>query len=177
MATPNERPLVAIFADRGKAEAAVDELWHAAFDKDSIGLAARGEPLHRASTAGEPTEEAAAEGAVVGAASGTILGAAAGVAAVATLPGLGPILAGGALMGVVVGAAAGAAIGSFAGPFIAMGLSQRAVAHYENQFHAGRCILVVKVGDRLADALVIVKKHGPLELWLPDETREILVPQ
>jgi hypothetical protein len=177
MAAASTRPLVAIFADRGKAEAAVDELWHAGFGKESIGLAARGEPLHQATTAGEPVEEAAAEGAVVGAASGTILGAAAGAAAVATLPGLGPILAGGTLMGIVVGAAAGAAIGSFAGPFIAMGLSEKAVAHYETQFQAGRCILVVKPGRRLPEATMILKKHGPLELWLPDETREILVPQ
>jgi hypothetical protein len=155
----------------------VDELWHAGFDKECIGLAAQGEPLHQATTAGEPTEEAADEGAVVGAASGTILGAAAGAVAVATLPGLGPILAGGALMGIVVGAATGAAIGSFAGPFIAMGLSERAVAHYETQFRAGRCILVVQPDGRLADAVRILKEHGPLEVWLPDETRQILVPQ
>jgi hypothetical protein len=174
MAVPDTRPLGGVYAGLGKAESAVDELWHAGFDKDAIGLATPGEPVHRATTAGEPAEEAAAEGALVGAASGTLVGAAAGAVAIAALPGLGPILAGGALMGIVVGAATGAAVGTFAGPFIAMGFSKRTAAHYENQFRAGHCLVVVHAGDRLDEALVILKKHGPLELSMPDETRELL---
>jgi hypothetical protein len=163
MAVEKLAPVVAIFPDLGMAEAAVDELWHAGFQKEQIGLAARGEILHQANTASEATEEKAVEGASVGAFAGTAFGAVAGVLAVAFVPGLGPIVAGGLLWGLVGGAAAGAALGTFAGPFIAMGVSEQDAHRYETEFRAGRTIVVVRTEDRQEDAWTILRNHNPVQ--------------
>ena len=173
MTTPACGPLVAVFADQADAEAAVDELRHEGFDKRKIGMATPGEPLHQAVTANEPMEEAAGDAAVKGAVAGTAVGVVAGTLAVATIPGLGPVLVGGALMGMALGAAAGAALGTFAGPFLAMGASKEATKHYESQFRAGRSIVVVNPQGRTDKATLILKEYGPLEMWLPDGTRQV----
>ncbi len=118
-------PVVAIFANRGMADSAIDALLHAGFLKSEIGLASPGEHLHEADTATEQLEERAAHGASTGAVTGGVLGAFAGMIAVATIPGFGPVLLGGLLLGSLGGAAAGAALGTFAGPFVAMGLKEK----------------------------------------------------
>ncbi len=50
-------PVVAIFANRGMADSAIDALLHAGFLKSEIGLASPGEHLHEADTATEQLEE------------------------------------------------------------------------------------------------------------------------
>jgi hypothetical protein len=162
MASDILTPIVAVFLLRGQAEAAVDELWHAGFAKDHIGMAVPGENLRQATTATEPEEERAAKGAAVGAVAGGAVGALAGAVAVATLPGLGAILVGGALMGIAAGAAAGAALGTFAGPFVAMGFSKHEAQRYEDEFRAGRSVVVVLAEEDDVDkAVTILKSHGP----------------
>lgn len=159
------RHVVAIFLDRAKAEAAIDELWHEGFDKNHIGMAAPGQRLQKGTTATEGAEDTAADGAVGGAAFGTAVGAAAGALATVALPGLGAILVGGMWMGMALGGAAGAALGTFAGPFVAMGFSKETAAHYETQVRGGRTLVVVSPDADTAKAILILKKHGPTELW------------
>lgn len=155
-------PVVAVFASRGQAEAAIDELWHLGYPKEQIGLATRDEPLHQAHTRTEGLEENAAEGAVVGALTGTGLGALAGAVLSASLPGVGPVLLGGLLWGVLGGAAAGAALGTFAGPFIALGFSNTDVKRFETELRTGRTIVVVNNDDRRDEALAILRSHDPV---------------
>lgn len=161
MTDPLHAPLVAVYPSRSQAEAAVGELWHLGFPKDRIGIAAPGEKLHRATTATEPIEEGAANGALVGAVAGSVIGATAGAVALATFPWFGAVLIGGNLMAVAGGAAAGAALGTFAGPFIAMGLTEKAAQHYGEQLRAGRSVVVVKAGPRHEEAANVLKSHDP----------------
>ena len=153
--------VIGIFSNRDKAEAAVDQLWHAGFRKEQIGLAAPGEDLHRATTPTEGVEEKAADGAVVGAVSGSAVGAVAGALIAATVPGIGPVLAGGLLAGLISGAAAGAALGTFAGPFVAMGFSEMQAKRYATALRTGRTVVIARVPDRADKALMILESNGP----------------
>jgi hypothetical protein len=164
MADQLHEPVVAVYPSRSQAEAAVSELWHLGFPKDGIGLAAPGEEMHRATTATEPIEEGAANGAVVGAVTGAALGAAAGAVALATFPWFAAILIGGNLLGIAAGAAAGAAVGAYAGPFVAMGLTEKAAQHYGEQLRAGRSVVVVQAGNRHEEAVSVLKSHAPISL-------------
>jgi hypothetical protein len=157
-------PVIATFANRGLAEAAVDELWHEGFEKSEIGIASPGESLQQATTSTEHIEEAAEHGAVLGAVAGSALGAVAGAVVAATIPGFGAVIAGGLLTGIVGGAAGGAALGTFAGPFLAMGFSEEETHHIEADFRSGRTIVVVQTNDRQEEAARILRSHGPLSL-------------
>jgi len=66
--------VTAIFADRGKAESAIDNLWHAGFRHDQIGILMPGGRVAEATTSTEKNEETAAQGAVAGAAAGSYAG-------------------------------------------------------------------------------------------------------
>src|SRR5262249_21223732 len=124
MTTNHDSLVVAIFPTRAQAETAVDHLWHEAFTKDQVGMAAPGEEIHQAHTTTESIEERGAKGAAAGAVAGTGVGAVAGALVLLAFPGLGAVLAGGMLAGILVGAGAGAALGSFAGPFLALGIPE-----------------------------------------------------
>ncbi len=68
MATMTARSLVtAVFDTRGKAESAIDNLRHAGFRHDQIGILTPGGHVAEATTSTEKTEEKAATGAVTGA--------------------------------------------------------------------------------------------------------------
>jgi hypothetical protein len=164
VAAVKHAPVVAVYSDRGKAEAAVDELWHAGIPKDQVGFAIPGEGWHQASTATERIEANAAEGALIGSITGGTLGAVAGALAVATIPGLGAVIVGGLLAGMVGGAAAGAALGAFAGPFAAMGFSEEETQAYESELRAGRTIVVVQPEERGDEVLNILRSHGATQI-------------
>ena len=131
-------------------------MWHKGFAKDQIGLAAPGEEPRQATTATEVLEEKAADGAVAGAVTGGALGAVAGAAVVSLIPGIGPVLG----FGLLLGLSTGAAVGTFAGPFLALGFSREAVAHYESHLQSGRCLLVVHTDDP-QKAAMILRSHAP----------------
>jgi len=154
-------PVIGVFDNRGKAEGAIDELWHSGFPKEQIGIAAPGENLHQASTRTEDLEDQAANGAANGAITGGALGAVIGAAALSVIPGIGPVLGGGLLLGLTTGAAAGAALGTFAGPFVAMGVSEDATKNYAEDLRSGRTLVVVRT-EKPEEALTILRSHGPL---------------
>jgi hypothetical protein len=162
VATLTERSgaVTAVFDDRGKAESAIDNLWHAGFRHDQVGVLMPSGRVAEATTATEKTEENAASGAVTGAATGGAIGAVAGALATAFIPGIGPVLAGGILTGAVLGGAAGAAAGSYLGPFVALGFSKDEAERYHGELKAGRTIVLVRPEDRAADAVTILRSHG-----------------
>jgi uncharacterized membrane protein len=160
---PNRpKAVVALFASRAQAESATDELWHAGFRHNQIGMAVPGGPEHEATTRTEQVEERAATGTTRGAMTGGVLGAVAGAAAISFVPGVGPVLAGELLLGVVVGGAAGAAVGTFAGPFLAMGLAEDEAHYFGNEVRGGRTVLVVKPEDVTQEqkAIEVMRSHG-----------------
>jgi hypothetical protein len=154
--------VVGVFEDAGWAEKAIDDLHHAGFADDQVGVLTR-QGVTEARTATGVLEAHAAQGALAGAVTGGTIGAVAGAAVVALVPGIGPVIAGGILAGVVGGLAAGAAVGPFAGPFIALGLSENEARHCEEAFHAGQTVVVVKAPGRSALARSILRRDGAHE--------------
>jgi hypothetical protein len=164
MTTASMTSVVAVYRTRGQAEAAIDQLWHAGFTKEQVGILIPGEGEQQPVTEIEKHEENHATGAVAGAATGTLLGTMAGALAMVLIPGLGPILTGGALMGVIAGAATGAAVGSFAGPFLAMGFTDEDVHRYQTDLRSGRTVVVVHTEGKQDRAIMILRTHDPVDL-------------
>ncbi len=164
MPTTGEMPLVAVFDERSHAYAAIDELEHAGFRSDQIGLATPGGSVHEAQTPISRREDEAAEGAAVGVVTGGVAGAVGGALAAALIPGVGPILAGGFLAGILAGtvggAAAGAALGGWIGPFMAMGVSEHDAHRYSSELKAGRTLVIVKPEGRHEEVAQILHDHG-----------------
>lgn len=156
------KAVVGFFSTKAQAESATDELWHAGFRHDQIGMAVPGGQLREATTGSAPMEEKAAAGTTKGAVTGGVLGAAAGITAAALVPGVGPILAGALLIGGAVGAATGAAVGTFAGPFLAMGFSEEEARHLGDEIKGGRTVLVVRPDDlgQAEKTVEVVRSHG-----------------
>ncbi len=162
------RPLfaAAVFERPGQAESAIDELVHAGFSEEQIGIVAPGGRTVQASTATERVEDSAADGAVTGTVAGGALGAIVGGLVAGLVPGIGPILAGGILTGVVLGGATGATAGSWIGPFIALGMTEDQAVHFESELRAGRTVVVVQTPERREEAHLILERHGghPVEM-------------
>lgn len=140
--------LIATFSERRHAEHFVDELKQAGFKDDEIGFVApRDEEL-------APAEE----GAVAGAITGGALGAVAGAVATGLIPGVGPVVAAGILAGILGGAAAGAGTGGLVGALIGLGVPEDEAQKYEQEFLAGRTLVVVQALGRGGDALAILNR-------------------
>lgn len=163
-----QNALVAVFDTRGQAEAAIDELWHAGFQHEQIGILTGGGAVTQATTATGKIEDDAGTGAVAGAVAGGALGAVAGALVAGLIPGVGPVLAGGILTATLLGGAAGAAAGSYAGPFVALGLSDVEAKNWESELRAGRTLVSVQAGDRSAEAQTILQSHGGHDLTKRD---------
>lgn len=140
--------LIATFVERRNAERFVDELKRARFKDDEIGMVAPHDQEI------EPAEEGALAGAITGGA----LGAAAGAVATGLIPGVGPIVAVGILAGMLGGAAAGAGTGSLVGALIGLGVPEDEAHKYEQEFLAGRTLVVVQALGRGGDALAILNR-------------------
>ena len=107
--------VVGLFQDSNQAERAIRDLKAAGFADRQIGVLMQDQDEQRrlASDTGTKAGEGAATGAVSGGVLGGIVGLLAGVGALA-IPGVGPIIAGGALASTLAGAGIGAAAGGLA---------------------------------------------------------------
>jgi CBS domain-containing protein len=163
------KTVAGLFPDRRSAERAIDELSQAGFSKEQIGLVMR-DSLERKPSEHHHKETHAAEGAVTGALGGGVLGGVAGylvAIGALTIPGIGPVLAGGALaeaLGVVAGTAAvaagiGAAAGGLVGVLVGMGIPEEEARHFERGFGAEQALVTVKAGDRIMEALAIMEMN------------------
>jgi hypothetical protein len=154
--------LLGIFPNRELAEGAIDDLEHAGYTANDIGIVAPGGQVEKAELPTGNQEEAAATGAEAGAVAGGSLGILAGALAIVAFPGIGLAVTGGILTVLAGATAAGAALGAFAGPFVAMGLTEEEAKHYENEFKAGRTIVAVRVRDldHQDEVVTILRSHG-----------------
>lgn len=162
--------VAAIFQDRTQAERAIDGLRQAGFAGDQIGVALR--DRHETGQLVEDTGANAVEGAVSGALGGGLLGGVAGflvglISALA-IPGIGPIVAGGALASAlgaaggtaVAGAGIGAAAGGLVGALSGMGIPEEEARHLETGFRAGGVLMTVNAGHRATEALGVLERFG-----------------
>ena len=158
-----------LFSDRTRAEQAINELKAVGFTGDQIGVAMRDRTAQGELIA--ETDTQAAEGAVTGAVGGGLLGGLAGfligIGALA-IPGVGPVIAGGALAAAfgiaggtaVAGAGIGAAAGGLLGALEGMGIAASAAPHFEAGFRGGAVLVTVEGGARVLEALAILDRHG-----------------
>ena len=141
----------------------------AGFRPEDVGVALRDRTAQ-----GELVEETgtkAAEGAAAGVLGGGLLGGLVGllvgVGALA-LPGLGPVVAGGALASAfglaggtaVAGAGIGAAAGGLVGALVGMGIPEEEAQYFERGFRAGGVLVTVHARGRAPEALRLLERHG-----------------
>jgi hypothetical protein len=162
--------VAASFDDRADAERAVNALKAAGFSGDQIGVAlrdrtAQGELM-------EDTGTKAATGAATGALGGGLLGGLVGwlvgIGALA-IPGIGPVVAGGALATAfglaggtaVAGAGIGAVAGGLVGALVGMGIPEEEARYFEDRFRAGGTLVTVNAGaGRAAEAVDLLRDNG-----------------
>lgn len=161
--------VVGMFEDRSDAERAIDDLKNAGFSEDQIGVAMRDRTAQGQlmEDTGTQAAEGAAAGIVSGGVLGGIVGALIGVGALA-IPGIGPVIAGGALasaFGVaggtaIAGAGIGAASGGILGGLIGLGIPEHEAEHFERGFKAGGILVTVKAGRQAPEAFAILQRYG-----------------
>jgi len=153
--------VVGLFQDQALAEAAIQRLTAAGFRGDQIGVAVRDRDQQQTLTEGTGTQaaEAAATGAVSGGVVGGLVGLLAGVGALA-IPGIGPIIAGGALASTLAGLGIGAAAGGLIGALVGMGIPEEDAKHFERGFKEGGILVTVHAGDRADEARQALETGG-----------------
>jgi len=144
--------VIASFEDRRRADHFVHELRQAGFRDDEVGMIAPHE--HQGDT---KMEKAAATGAVTGGAVGALTGA----VATGLIPGVGPVVATGLLAGALGGTAVGAAAGGLLGALVTAGAAEDEARRHEEEFLAGRTLVVVQALGRGAEALAILHRQEP----------------
>jgi hypothetical protein len=161
--------IAGLFAEREAAERAINDLKDAGFAGDQIGVAMRDRTAQ--GELAEDTGTKAAEGATTGALGGGVLGGLVGflvgIGALA-IPGIGPVVAGGALATAfglgggtaVAGAGIGAAAGGIAGALVGMGIPDEEAKHFETGFRAGGVLVTVRAQEKAMDALAILERNG-----------------
>jgi hypothetical protein len=156
--------VVGLFADQAAAERGIEALKAAGFSQQQIGVAVRDRQQLKDLTEGTGTEaaEGAAKGAMGGGVLGGLVGLLAGVGALA-IPGIGPIIAGGALASTLAGAGIGAAAGGLIGALVGMGLPEDDAKHFERGFQEGGVLVtVLTVGNAEEARAVILARGGDL---------------
>jgi hypothetical protein len=151
--------MVGLFRDQPSAERAIQSLKAAGFSEEQIGVAVRDRAQQEAITEGTGTQaaEGAATGAMGGGGVGGVIGLLAGVGALA-IPGIGPIIAGGALASTLAGAGIGAAAGGLIGALVGMGIPEEDARHFERGFQEGGVLVTVQAGARSTEARQVLNE-------------------
>ena len=139
--------VVGLFADQPAAERGIEGLKVAGFSEQQIGVAVRDKQQQQDLTEGTGAQaaEGATKGAVGGGVLGGVVGLLAGVGAL-VIPGIGPIIAGGALASTLAGAGIGAAAGGIIGALVGMGVPEEDARHFERAFKQGGVLVTVSAG-------------------------------
>jgi hypothetical protein len=149
--------VVASFANRQQATAAVGALRAAGFKDSQIGVIAR---ETRTGWVADPTGTRWEEGMGIGAAAGAATGLGLGLAVAAgLLVPLGPIIAGGTAMALLASAGTGAAVGTVTGGVMGLGIPEEEQAYYKSEIDAGRALVTVDT-DRPGDATAVLISQG-----------------
>jgi uncharacterized protein (TIGR02271 family) len=153
--------VVGLFHNQTDAERAIQRLKQDGFSESQIGVAIKDRDRQEELVEGTGTQaaEGAATGAVGGGVLGGVIGLLAGVGALA-IPGVGPIIAGGALASTLAGAGIGAAAGGLIGALVGMGVPEEDAQHFDQGFRAGGTLVTVSAGNRVEEARAILYESG-----------------
>jgi hypothetical protein len=153
--------VVGLFKNQIDAERAINRLRREGFSESQIGVAMRdrGQQQELVEGTGTQAAEGAATGAIGGGVLGGVIGLLAGVGALA-IPGVGPIIAGGALASALAGAGIGAAAGGILGALMGMGIPEEDARHFDEGFRAGGILVTVNAGSRAEEAREWLTESG-----------------
>jgi hypothetical protein len=153
--------VVGHFSDREGAERGIRALRGSGFSQEQIGVAMRDRSAQTEliEDTGTKATEGAAAGAVGGGVLGGIVGLLIGTGAL-VIPGVGPVIAGGALasaLGVggataAAGAGIGAATGGILGALLGAGVPEEEARYFDRRFRDGGVLVTVSAGGLAAEA-------------------------
>jgi hypothetical protein len=154
-----------VFNEPRHAEMALNDLKDAGFTPDQVSVVAResGEAesmVDRSGMAGAETKGAGA-GALLGGITGGIAGWLVGIGALA-IPGIGPVVAAGALATTLGGAAVGAVAGGLIGALVGAGVPEDDARSYETHVREGRILVTAQAatGQEAEAARAVFDRHG-----------------
>ncbi len=168
------RTVTALYDTRTAAESALSDLRSSGFSQDDISILAQDADGSHAGKIDETqyVEEAAGAGAVGGTVAGGTIGLLVGLGAL-FVPGIGPVIAVGALasalgstaLGAGIGAAAGAATGGLTAALSSAGLDDTDANLYAEGVRRGGTLLMLSADDAAADrAAEIMDRHSPVDM-------------
>lgn len=166
MAATNRRAYGGLYNDPAAAEVGIRRFKDSGYDSDRIGIVSRdrAEAKELAENTGASAATGAATGAVAGGLLGGLTGLLVGIGALA-IPGIGPVIAGGALataFGVgggtaVAGAGIGAGVGAVGGGLIGaltnLGFDKDEAEYYDTGVRDGRTLVTVHDDDGRSSAI------------------------
>jgi hypothetical protein len=173
------KTIVGLFDTYIAADRTVAELEKFGYDKEDINLIAREHVIQREREAASGV----AEGAGTGAAVGGLVGLLASVG-VASVPGLGPVLAFGplaiSLASTAVGAGVGAAAGGILGALVDLGITEEEAHFYAEGVKRGGILVAVKSANKsqAAEVASVMKEQGAVDvtqrrtMWTQEGWRE-----
>jgi uncharacterized protein (TIGR02271 family) len=153
--------VIGLFHNHAETARAIRDLKDAGFTDSEIGVLMQDSAQARqfAQDTGTKAGEAAATGAATGGLLGGLFGLLAGVGAL-VIPGIGPIIAGGAIASALAGAGIGAAAGGLIGALVGMGIPEEEARYYERGFREGGILVTVDAGARRSEARQILLNAG-----------------
>jgi uncharacterized membrane protein len=179
------RRAIGVFSHRRDAEAALTELRNAGFPMNQVSLIAKHADNNIIAGVDEKTgvknlgtgnkaDEGAKAGAVTGGALGGLGGLLVGLGTLA-IPGVGPVIAGGAaataLATAIAGGAIGAAAGGLTGGLIGLGIPENRARVYNDRVNKGDYLVIVDgTEDEVLRAERILKRHHIEEFDIFDAT-------
>jgi len=160
---PNTRRVYGgLYADPDAARAGISRFRESGYDQDRLGVVSRDreEAKDLAKDTGTHVAADAAKGAVAGGVLGGLTGLLVGIGALA-IPGIGPVVAGGALASAfgigggtaVAGAGIGAAAGGIVGALVGLGFDKDEAEYYDRGVREGRTLVTVHDDDGRAERI------------------------
>lgn len=172
VASQGTRRAIGVFSHRRDAEGALNELRDAGFPMTKVSLIAKDADGHHNAGLGNKADDGAKAGAATGGALGGLGGLLVGLGALA-LPGIGPVIAGGAvataLATTLAGGAIGAAAGGIVGALVGLGIPEDRARVYSDRFNKGDYIVIVDgTESEINHAEAILRRRGIEEYGIYD---------
>jgi hypothetical protein len=163
--------IVALFDDYPKAEGAIRELESAGVPSTDVNLIANNAgnrygnyPQYGVDRPARANHTDTGSGAGIGAVLGGAAGLLAGIGALA-IPGVGPVVAAGALAATLAGAGVGAAVGGLVGALVEAGIPREHADIYAEAVRCGGTLVTVRTDDAFSDRVSdILNRHSPVDI-------------
>ncbi|MEH1921410.1 histidine kinase [Nostoc sp.] len=179
---------IGIFSHRRDAEVAITELRDAGFSLDRVSIIAKdtnghgiaGVDVDRNVGIGNKADDGAKAGAATGGVVGGLTGLLVGLGTLA-IPGIGPVLAGGAvataLATTLAGGAIGAAAGSIVGALVGLGIPEDRARVYSDRFQRGDYLVIIDGTEAEIHQAEAILKHRGIEEFAIYDATEISEPR